>query len=867
MDTTHITHALRRIYDVEQHRLVFWYDADAEFTATLDTLAPSGVKLLRLDQTGDWAAKIQLEIQDPDGRYLIYAPHPKPAPDDDWLFDVCAYSRTFTADSASLLFQELGLTHSDVRPHLQTRRVFLRQQDRLTRLKRWTTPDDVAATLDKKMLAVTLRADDYETFTLLLRLCAELCRPEHDDWQTPPRLWADVTRFGLDASFWHIMADAFGYQTATPTLYDLLLRLFVTDFANNLRAPLPAALQPLCLSAGNRAWNASVFLAHWRANVNHERTYRQLAEHFQEALRLEEVLTRVPASALADVATFETVERRLLSSLKDDLLRRDAAPDPSAVRDLISPRLDGFWTRGANNPRRQAYHALLAAADFLALRHKYADGFSYPDAAALFQAYTRELYRFDQFYRLFHEAAAQVKLASGWGLLDKLTAEIENYYGNNFLENLAATWGTFVTDPVKPLLAAWRIAGVPAQNRFFQREVKPLLDHAPNSKVYVVISDALRYEAAAELTALLKRAQRCQAELKTQLGVLPSYTALGMAALLPHQTLDYQGKEVVADGVSTAGLANRAKILAPHKGTALKFEELIKLNKEQGRELVRPHRVIYIYHNRIDATGDVAASESQTFQAVRLALEELAGLVKFIFNNLGGSQVLITADHGFLYRESPPAPTDRSALDDKPAGTLVAKKRYLIGYDLGTRANVWHGYISQTGGIAGDAEFWLPQGANRFHFVAGARFVHGGAMPQEIAVPVIFAKALRGQAAEKAQIRKVEVTRLGSVHRVVNHVPKFEFLQTEAVSERLHPRTLRLSLRDEAGRDLSQVVTVTFDSPAPALEERKKTVQLILKSGHYDKHRNYFLVLREAQTEVEYQRLPVIIDVAFADDF
>jgi hypothetical protein len=34
-------------------------------------------------------------------------------------------------------------------------------------------------------------------------------------------------------------------------------------------------------------------------------------------------------------------------------------------------------------------------------------------------------------------------------------------------------------------------------------------------------------------------------------------------------------------------------------------------------------------------------------------------------------------------------------------------------------------------------EFWVPKGANGFHFVGGSRFVHGGAMPQEIAEPVI----------------------------------------------------------------------------------------------------------------------------------
>ena len=40
-------------------------------------------------------------------------------------------------------------------------------------------------------------------------------------------------------------------------------------------------------------------------------------------------------------------------------------------------------------------------------------------------------------------------------------------------------------------------------------------------------------------------------------------------------------------------------------------------------------------------------------------------------------------------------------------------------------------------------QFWVPKGNNRFHFTGGARFVHGGAMLQEIVVPVIQVKHLK----------------------------------------------------------------------------------------------------------------------------
>ena len=66
------------------------------------------------------------------------------------------------------------------------------------------------------------------------------------------------------------------------------------------------------------------------------------------------------------------------------------------------------------------------------------------------------------------------------------------------------------------------------QYRFFAEHLRPRLKEAGNRRVFVIVSAALRYEIAEELTRLLNGTYRFQAELSSQLGVLPSYTALGM---------------------------------------------------------------------------------------------------------------------------------------------------------------------------------------------------------------------------------------------------------------------------------------------------------------------------------------------------
>jgi len=107
---------------------------------------------------------------------------------------------------------------------------------------------------------------------------------------------------------------------------------------------------------------------------------------------------------------------------------------------------------------------------------------------------------------------------------------------------------------------------------------------------------------------------------------------------------------------------------------------------------------------------------------------------------------------------------------------------------------------------------------------------------------------------------------LGSSKKIVTNIPRFEFIQTDKVSQRMKPRTLKVSLRD--GNDIiSKEETITFDSSSSSMDERKKSVKLPLKSGPFNNKKEYALVLRNAEDETEYDRVPLMIDIAFANDF
>ncbi len=126
-----IEQSLERLFQSEGHRIVFWHDPAREFEEVLPDLSLADVSLLRLDEHGALAAKVRLEQEDPTGRYLLYAPFEPPEPENDWLLDMRLYSASFSADRASMLLSDLGLTQQSLRQHLGDRAKFFANRDRL----------------------------------------------------------------------------------------------------------------------------------------------------------------------------------------------------------------------------------------------------------------------------------------------------------------------------------------------------------------------------------------------------------------------------------------------------------------------------------------------------------------------------------------------------------------------------------------------------------------------------------------------------------------------------------------------------------------------------------------------------------------
>jgi uncharacterized protein (TIGR02687 family) len=226
----------------------------------------------------------------------------------------------------------------------------------------------------------------------------------------------------------------------------------------------------------------------------------------------------------------------------------------------------------------------------------------------------------------------------------------------------------------------WSLLGQRHQTDFYKSDVGRVLDK--NNKVYVIISDAMRFEIGEELCRLIRAEDKFEAKIEHMISVLPSYTQLGMAALLPHSELQINADKtstVNLNGQSSSGTVNPDKILkAANKGSALaiKADEMIAKTKEEVRELVRDHDVIYVYQNIIDKRGHTRDTERKAFEATEEAMEEIVKLVRKL-TSANATNVVITADHGFIYQDEV-EDSDFNSMEITGTET-AADRRFVVG--------------------------------------------------------------------------------------------------------------------------------------------------------------------------------------------
>jgi uncharacterized protein (TIGR02687 family) len=818
----------------DKHRIVFWYDPEREFRQAFEALTLEGVEKIELANT-EFAVKHRVLREEPKRRFLLYRGRPRPADIDNWLLDIELAHGVFKSDQVAIWLADLGLPISFeavVREHQE----FFRSGRRLEKLKAAVRGDDTKAKLRLRMLSVCAGADgDFDT--VVEALFGELAAGKDDSLRL-------IDRLGLSGFLWDQMERLFGYRTEKASVGDFAITLFKSCYQSAVGGETILAPEAL------------VFFRRWKNNRNAEEAFASLSAEYAEALGVAQDLAKRDFRTLIEVDYFEEVDRGIIRALVHEVGNQTAAQ--GEVLNWIRQRRQSHWY-GAY---RDLYEAIGFAAEFQQAMAQVTLGMT--SLAEGVERYAKSWFRIDQLYRKFIWRMQKSGQAT---LMRELFEQVENHYVNSYLLRLNEAWQTHVD-----AAETWLTPTIPAQRTFYREHVGDF--RRRDQKVCVIISDALRYEVAEELRGRILSLDRYEAGIDPMFGCLPSYTQLGMAALLPNgklQIADNDSGTVLVNGQSSQGTENRKKILATgrtgDRTTAVKAEDLMALDKDEARALVRDHDVVYVYHNLIDAIGDKRDSEERVFEAAEDTIEEIVRIVKKL-NGANANSMIVTSDHGFIYQHRPIDESDFSSAQVEGDVILFRDRRFILGHGL--KAN--HGlrrFTPEQAGLEGSMELLIPKSINRLRRQgSGSRFVHGGATLQEVVVPVVKINKKR-----QSDTTAVGVEIIGSSNQLITSSQiSVRFYQVEAVTEKTQARRLSAGIYAQSGELISDSHELVFDFRSENAREREVPVRfLLLRRADEFNGQEVILKLEERHGDTshfrEYRTARYTLRRSFSTDF
>jgi len=817
----------------ERHRIVFWYDTKQELRKDFDVLSIDGVEKIELNNN-EFAIKYQILREQPEQKFLLYREGEQPNDLDNWLLDVQLAHSEFRTDQVALWLSdlELGIEFSEL---VQTHEDFFQAIKRKEKLKNLLTTDDTAGLIRLKMLAVCVSAE-ARVDCILENLLADLAEGKDDKLKL-------LKRCQLNGFLWEQLGRYYGYYCDSPSLKDFTLELFKSCYAMGLEGEV---------SLSN---DALVFLKRWKDSRQFESAFEQLSSLAADDLSIEQDLTNRDFRSVIELDYFRLIDQIIIADLVHAVVARTVTSGDVAL--WVRQRRLSHWY----SEFKHLYEAIDYAAQFIQLLSEVS--FVIESLEDGIERYYQSWFRLDQLYRKF---IYHVRSSGQVNLMAELTENVENLYCNNYLLKLNDRWQVFVDSTDK-----WNASPIPLQKNFFDRYVAPFLKK--DKKVYVIISDALRYEIGEEFLSLIRQEDRYEAKLEANLSMLPSYTQLGMAALLPNSSLaitDNDSGTVLVDEQSSQGTENRTKILRrtlKEKGKAIKAEAFMDLNRDDSREMLKANDVIYLYHNRIDHTGDKIQSEGEAFDAAEKTLDDLMRLVKKL-TAANASNILLTADHGFIYQHKEIAESDFVSQDVEGEKILYRDRRFVLGKGLSSNNSVKI-FQSKDLGLMGDMEVAIPKSINRLRLRgSGSRFVHGGAALQEVVIPVVRINKKR-----QSDLSQVEIDILrGSSSVISSGQLAVRFYQMQPVADKLQARVLRAGIYTENGELISDCHELNFDLVYENTRERELQIRFVLARNADDANEQEVILRLDEQLVgtthyKEYKSLRYMMRRSFTSDF
>lgn len=808
-----ITEKIKQKFAEIDFPILFLFDADKEYEEELNNYDQSDFKIVKVD-CNYFAVKYAVEFREKTEKILLY--HLSEEPKEKEYID---YPLT------DLLLAGNILAMDEISDLLQQYKIPLQQRENVSKVKKW-----IKAKKNQSKILPALTNNPFEINKLytavvsiileekkvgnigfnLIRIF-ELLKEGQVSWEKKQQILMgagldDILKQNINQLL-NITVDDIRFDSLK-TLFLKLKYNMITYFINDPNKK--DEYFALKINDDTAKIKINNFFKDWQDDKNKSLSFESIFDELGAEIEEKKIYDFFGAQQEYGIRTKKIVQSLLDHSLNEILNNPSEVVEQYASFNNNLEQYEGY---------EQKVTFILYSARFFEMIRRYSD-FVFNKPQEYIHRYEKELYKLDSFYRLAFTAYQQ------------FSEEMLSDYNNVFSE-LNKTYDQYLIDFNNPWVKSldeigfdFKKLNTVKQFNFYQDFVQPIA----NKKV-VIISDAFRYELGIELMNELKIDSDNEITCTTMLSSIPSYTNLGMSNLLPNQKIEAlissDSIDYTIEGIKTVS-TNREQILklAENNSGVIDYATFSKFNTEEGRNYLKDKQTVYVYHNWMDAIGDKQGSEYYTFESAEQCITQLKTLIKKLYGNFNIYNVLVTADHGFLFNYKKISDATSQQLPSLK-NTLKDHTRFCLTTDTIDHADTYQFPLAATTNIISDVQVILPKSINRFKKKGniGKQFVHGGSAIQEVIVPVLQLYRNRRSVAKKVNFKRID-----NVKSASTSIVKLNFLQVEPIGNDYKSRTIIVAIYDIDQNLISneEEILLSLTSELPA--ERNFEVRIELSS-------------------------------------
>ena len=833
-----------------KRRIIFWNDEDGDFKEEVAGLELSNAKVLMLNSTNQFESKKILSSDDQNSNFLVYNPLITDQ-ERDWFLDIKLYSDEYRADQISRWMQDMHIANiPELRKEVKYYKGFFNAASRRKLISDFDGTIDKKSNLYMSMLSAVCGAKERNPESIIKSVILA-----GTDLENSAKV--NLLKYSVSDLFWRMVHSTTEFNSSE-NIDDLTSHVVLSAVSRTMPSAVLTGLESRYSEIHSGFCYDLIF--NW-IHSGDRNSFKPVGEYVTTNLNLADRFNQFDIRDLMDTDVLPVIDEVILSKLMHSIIARNL--DADSIMSVVEKRRTAAWYEEYSYFYEGIYQVSLMNKFY----EKHLNSFHHVTAKDMWETYTSDYYQMDSYYREFHNAFSTCLQSIHPSLDDDfkdLADYVEKEYKNWYLDKLASNWNRVIEDDLR---STGKITGIPQQTDFYRDTVKKA-----EGKVFVIISDAMRYDVACTLARKLEINATADVSISAQQGIFPTITKFGMVALLPHRSLETsvqnESVKVLIDGHSSE-MSDRDGILKSYSenSVALKYKDIINMKRDEKRAAVNGKDIVYIYHDTIDASSH--NDESSVFDACTKAVNEIVNLVNVICSSLNGINIIITSDHGFLYTYQELNEEDKMERSSFRKNIIEQGRRYVI-----TDSKADPDFLMPVKGIYNKADMlgFAPRENIRIKGAGGINFVHGGTSLQEMCVPVIKFKYLRsGYKAlktnkDKYDTKQVSIVLLSSNRKISNMIFNLNFYQKEPVKENYVPCTYIVHIEDSAGNAVSDRQKIIADKTSTVAKDREFKCTFNLKSQKFSNTDTYYLVIADEDGIQVPVKEEVQIDIAMAID-